>query len=337
MLRFYKPLKNHEIFRLHEMLEHLVCNVWCEANGDVCSSKIHPDFKDIYDNYDWLKTKIDTIYEACKSLSVDERETIVNAFFTNNQIEKLCNGDLLPVHLNKLPGVVEQQMKPLLIDFYEILLERKKVPGTKQDYYQKLIRENEFQYCPCCGYMTFESTDCKYREAFDHYLPKSDYPFASVNFSNLVPLCYKCNSDRKKVKDPIEKKAKAFYPFSNEEHRIEINITIDKAKDLRKLDRSDLAIDIIGDMDKIATWDRLFDIKERYNDITRSFTKTFLQRIKRRHKDFSKGKENWSYTDSLNKIIEDYEYDRFEDCKFLKIPLMQELKNCASLIEVYGD
>lgn len=70
------------------MLEHLVCNVWCEANGDACSSKIHPNFKDIYDNYDWLKTKIDTIYETCKSLSVEERETIVNAFL---QIMKLRN------------------------------------------------------------------------------------------------------------------------------------------------------------------------------------------------------------------------------------------------------
>ena len=244
---------------------------------------------------------------------------------------------MLPVHLNELPEVVEQQMKPLLISFYEDLLERKKVHGTKQDYYQKLIEKNEFQYCPCCGYTPFESIDSDYREAFDHYLPKSDYPFASVNFGNLVPLCHKCNSDRKKVKDPIENGAKAFYPFSNENHSIQINITIDKAKDLRKLERSDLAVDIIGDNDKVATWDRLFDIKERYNDVTRSFTKTFLQRIKRRHKDFSNRQGNWNYTDSLNKMIEDYEYDRYEDNKFLKIPLMQELKNCSSLIDVYGD
>ena len=55
MLRLYKPLENQEIFNLHNMLEHIVCSVWCEANGDDCNSKIHPDFKVIYDSYDWLK------------------------------------------------------------------------------------------------------------------------------------------------------------------------------------------------------------------------------------------------------------------------------------------
>jgi hypothetical protein len=318
------------------MLEHLVCSVWCEACNDACSTKLNAAFKDIYNSYDWLKTQIDEIYELCKKLSPKEKQSIKEAFVTNNEIEKLCNGQSVPKYLDELPDVVKDKMKPLLVDFYETLLERKKVHGTKQDYYQKLIDENDMRFCPCCGLSYFESEDSKYREAFDHYLPKAHYPFLSVNFKNLVPLCHKCNSDRKKEKDPIENKKTAFYPFSNNSHSIQISFIIDKTKDLGNLKRQDLQINLIGDTEKIETWDRLFDIKERYNNTTRGFIKTHLNKIKRRHKIFSERKATWTYENSLNELIKDYENDKYEDMKFLKIPFMEELKNCSQLIDVYG-
>lgn len=338
MLKLYKPLENHDIFKLHTMLEHLVCSVWCEACEDACSTKLNAEFKEIYDSYPWLKTKVDEIYELCKNLQPEEKQAIKEAFVTNNEIEKLCNGETVPKYLNELPDVVKNKMKPLLVDFYETLLARKKVPGTKQDYYQKLIKENELRYCPCCGLILFESEDSKNREAFDHYLPKAQYPFLSVNFKNLVPLCHKCNSDRKGIKDPIENKKTAFYPFGDPEgHNITISIEIDKTKDLGNLHRQDLQIILNGETEKIETWDRLFDIKERYNDTTRWFSKSFLNRIKRRHIDYQKSNAGLTYIDSLNRLIADYEYDKYENEKFLKIPFMVELKNCSELIEVYAE
>lgn len=338
MLRLYKPLKDHEIFKLQTMLEHLVCSVWCEACNDDCSSKLNKDFKEIYDSYDWLKTEVDAIYELCKKLKPKEKQAIKDAFALNNEIEKLCNGESVPKYLDELPDVVKDKMKPLLVDFYETLLERKKVPGTKQDYYQKLIDENDLRYCPCCGLSYFESEDSKYREAFDHYLPKAHYPFLSVNFKNLVPLCHKCNSDRKGDKDPIENNKTAFYPFSNaNSHTIQISLIIDKTKDLRKLERQDLQINLIGDSEKIETWDRLFDVKERYNDTTRGLLKDHLKKIKRRHKIFTENKVDWTYSNTLDELIADYENDKYEDFKFLRIPLMEELKNCSQLIDVYGN
>jgi len=340
MLRLYRPIE-HDIFKLQTMLEHLVCSVWCEANVDeTCESKLNADFKIIYNSYKPLKKEVDEIYNECKSLSQFARIAIKYAFATNNKIEDLCGGNVTPIYLDCLPDIVEEKMKPLLVDFYETLLERAKVPGTKKDYYEKLIDANDFQYCPCCGLIDFELSDSKYREAFDHYLPKSDYPFASVNFQNLVPLCHKCNSDRKKAKDPIEGGRKAFYPFivnGQEEHHIGIKIKLDKSKDLRNLDKSDLTIEFEGDTEKIETWDYLFDIKERYNDTTRKkISKTLLQRIKRRHQLFKKNNAGWSYDNTLDFLIDDYKNDLYEDKKFLKIPLMEELKSSTNLIDVYG-
>jgi hypothetical protein len=338
MLRLYKPIP-HDIFKLQEMLKHLVCSVWCEASDDqICEDKLSPDFKTLYLAYSWLKEVVDLIYEKFEGLSPLEKLKVKQAFLTTNSIEKLCDANLSPIYLNNLPSVIEKDVKPLLVEFYETLLERAKVPGTKKDYYEKLIKANEYKYCPCCGMTDIEQEDSKYREAFDHYLPKAHYPFASINFENLVPLCYKCNSDRKGEKDPLEGNRKSFYPFSSGKHNIDLKFAIDKTKDLSALERSDLKILFIsdGNDEKLKTWDTLFEINDRYNDMTRSFIKAHLRKIKRRHKDFSEGKIGWSYINSLDKLITDYEFDKYEDKKFLKIPLMQELKNCHDLIEVYG-
>jgi hypothetical protein len=336
MLRLYKAI-THDIFKLQTMLNNLVCNVWCNAEfGISCESKLDIEFKEIYLSYPWLKDKVDEIYHECIFLKKNEMVLIIKAFEDNNKIEELCNGTTQPIYLNKLPSIVESKMKPLLVDFYEDLLERAKVPGTKKDYYEKLVDENEFQDCPCCGLTYFEPKDSDNREAFDHYLPKAHYPFASVNFQNLVPLCYKCNSDRKKAKDPIENGKKAYFPFSNSKHQIDIKITIDQTKDLGKLEREDLKVEFNDNKDKLETWERLFEINERYNDTSRGIIKSLLRKIKRRHKDFKGRKTKWSYIDSLDKLILDYENDKFDDKKFLKIPIMKELKNFPSLIEVYG-
>jgi len=335
MLRLYKTI-DHDIFKLHGMLEYLVCSVWCEACDDACETKLHADFKVLYDKYDWLKIDVDAIYEKCKPLTAIERQTIKNAFETNNKIEELCNG-LKPVYLGELPALVESDIKPILVDFYEKLLEKAKVPGTKKDYYEKLIKKNEFQYCPACGLIEFEPEDSKRREAFDHYLPKSEYPFASVNFNNLVPLCYKCNSDRKKAKDPIENGRKTFYPFAKGDHEISITLEIDKTKDIEALNRIDLTVNLIGDKDKIETWDWLFDISERYNDKIRYRIKTYLRELKKRYRLQKIDNPCITFIEFIDKEIEIYEEDKYSDWKFLKIPLLRELKRSPYLTKVYDD
>lgn len=334
MLRLYKPI-DHKIFKLHEMLEHLVCSVWCEACDDACETKLNAEFKKLYLSYKWLKTEVDAIYEKCKPLTSSQRKAIKKAFDANNKIEDLCNG-ARPVYLNNLPAQVREDIKPLLVKFYEELLEKAKVPGTKKDYYEKLIKENQFQYCPCCGLIDFEQEDSKYREAFDHYLPKSEYPFASINFKNLVPLCYKCNSDRKKVKDPIEKNRKAFYPFSNREHNVLIALEIDKNKDIDKLQRADLTVRLMGDADKIETWDWLFDISERYNDTIREkIVHNLIRQLANRYKRNKARNQGLSFTEIIDDHINDYIEDMYLDKKFLKIAFLEELKNCNDLIQVY--
>ncbi len=345
MLRLYTPIK-HDIFTLHTLLEKVVCNVWCSANNDSCDDKLEQAFKDIY-NYSYkstpkikktLKDEVERIYDIFKGLTPEVRTQVKDAFITNNDIEALCSG-ASPVYLSALPDVVENDIKPLFKWCYEKLLEQGKVAGDKMEYYNRLVKypDNDFDTCPCCGLIDIESAESICREDYDHYLPKARYPFASVNFLNLIPICKKCNQDRKKTKDPIENDRLAFYPFSTGEHNIEINLNYiaDINKKDKELNFSDLEINLNGQADKIETWDWLFDIVTRYEDKVKTFSKRFLKEIKRRHERFQKSDNAWTYLNTLDELIEDYKFDYYDDKKFLKIAFLKAIKNDAEFKAVY--
>lgn len=340
MLRLYTPIQ-HDIFTLHNLLEKVVCDVLCTACADSCDSKLEQAFKKNYHytyNGSQLKVEIERIYEIFKGFTPEVRTEIRNAFITNNDIESLCNGTN-PVYLSALPNVIEDDIKPLFKWCYETLLDKGKVAGDKMEYYNKLIKhpDNDFDVCPCCGLIDIESADSICREDYDHYLPKAHYPFASVNFLNLVPICNKCNRDRKKAKDPIENDRIAFYPFSTVEHNIEINLnyTADINKEDKELNFIDLEINLNGQADKIETWDWLFDIAIRYEDYIKSKAQGWLRELATRFERNKRRGHGLSYLEIINDHIEDYEDDKYSEKKFLKIAFLKAIKNDGEFKAVY--
>jgi hypothetical protein len=350
MLRPYKPIVDDPIFELHAFAEHLVCDIWCNADGNDCIAKIKEKFNDIT-SYDWLKEEVVKIDKLCQNLNSFGRARIKFAFLRNNDIEALCNGES-PVSLNQLPKVVEKEMKPLFIKFYEYLLGRDKVKGDKLQYYIELYKANRFKFCACCGYMAFDTGQLDRREAYDHYLPKSDYPFASVNFKNLVPLCYKCNSDRKKDKDPVKNGRKAFYPYRNHPIDIDINTSLGAGFIpslyecfVNDVDENDLDVPKVQDVniellsneqEQIETWEDLFQIRGRFSERTSQFSFGHLNKMKRRFNDKKSENSKWEFVQTLDYYIRDYEKDKYTDEKFLKIPFMHAIKKCDSLMKVYA-
>jgi len=338
MLRTYEPIE-HPIFTLHNYVEHLVCQVWCNASdASTCENLLDANFEIIYNAYAWLKTDVDAIYERCKTLTDEQRTNIRDAFNVNNKIAELCDGTFIPIQLDDLPDVVKDNMKPLLVKFYDCLIDRVKVPGDKLDYYKALMRANPtFKFCPCCGLSPIESAESHYREDNDHYLPKADFPFASVNFKNLVPLCSKCNKKCKSTKNPFEAGRVSFYPFDTRHSNIEVLINIVESPDLdyQTLRQIDIEISFSNDARKTSTWDWLFEIKERYNEEIRGFSKAELRTIA--NKLFRNTTRNIGrpYEEILDDTIQDYEFEIFEDRKFLKRPFLQTIKTKPEWMEVY--
>ena len=245
--------------------------------------------------------------------------------------------NIQPIALDSLPDIVESHMKPLLVKFYDYLLDRAEVPGNKLDYYNRLITKNEFKTCPCCGLSFIESAETHYREDNDHYLPKADYPFASVNFQNLVPLCSKCNKKCKSTKNPFENNRISYFPFDSVRDDLAISVSINGEDDLDylKLKEGEVGIELSGDTDKNSTWDYLFEIKERYNEEVREFSKTELRIIANRLFRNSKRKQGLTYDEILNDAIEDYSIESFIDRKFLKKPFLETMKTKPEWMAVY--
>lgn len=334
MLRTYKPLADHAVFVYQQHVEHLVCNVWCRATAGVkCQDLLTEEFEKIYLKRDWVKSEVDEIYELCKHLTEDERMAIKEAFVVNNDIDEFCEANNKPIELNALATVVENKMKPLLVKFYSDLIGA----GEKLSYYNDLIRHNgDFKFCLCCGLMPVESAESHYREDNDHYLPKAEYPFASVNFKNLPPLCGKCNKKCKSTKNPFENGRKSFYAFKPLDNEFEITVTINAVNATSYLGLKENEIELIfnNDPNKVTTWHWLFQINTRYNEEIRQFSKGELRLLARKFKRNTSGE---TYEQILNTAIDDYEIDKYDDRKFLKKSFLKEMLNKPDWMGVYDE
>lgn len=336
MLRTYK-LIDDPIFSLHQMTEHLVCQVWCNASREhSCQELLMKEFEAAYLEYAWLKDDVDGVYAACIDLNDDERAEIREAFFINNDIEDLCDGGHEAIEMNALPDVVSSHMLPALKQFYYKLLDRAKIPGDKLKYYNRLVGE-EYINCPCCGLSKMEPAESVFREDNDHFFPVSTYPFAAVNFKNLLPVCEKCNKKRKNTKTPQEHNGVAYYGFARRpDIEVTVNIVEDETVDYLKLKERDIELAYSEDTNKNSTWNYLFGINERYNKEIRDFSYSELRALKNRiylNKDINKGN---SYDAVIDFEINNYDSDKYKESKFLKAAFLREMKTKPEWLAVYA-
>lgn len=127
-----------------------------------------------------------------------------------------------------------------------------------------------------------------YTSRREAYLPKETYPFNSVNFRNLAPMCHQCNSSNKFRQDPLFRqpgkhgcqaparmRRKAFYPYTRDKIDINIEVVL-LSNDISNLrhDQIDLKISSVDHPEEVQTWTEVFNIEERYKDIMR---KNFLR------------------------------------------------------------
>lgn len=283
----------HGIQTFQTYLDPLVLEVWCKPTSDFSIDLLHPDLKQIVEDIsndasikkDHLFGPIKEIYEIFRTqLTSAERAQIATWYEANNDIEALCSN-----HPVKQPGTYSQvatinsELSAALKKFCTSLFDEvihlsvvKRKIGDLDDYYNKFVSLNDEGKCPYCGYLDIKGNDYSKREAFDHYLPKSAYPFNSINFKNLAPMCHECNSTYKLVQDPTRhidplkkaftsKRRKAFYSYATAMPPIEIIVAL-KSTDIGTLNPGDIDLHIaaLGKAEEIETWMDIFGIEERY-------------------------------------------------------------------------
>lgn len=303
MLFTYKYISQHDVYKLQEYLDFLFKEVWLKAEGEFDVSKldgfqelkqIYIDLGNIdYDSANETKNKrgkfayffnssIVKIYNEFAKLDEESRSELDKLYDNNNNIEGLCNDKTIEPITYKEIETQYPDLAKALKSFYD------KIYGNSSpfnlevfgflnkkmllNHYKEFATENTKGVCPFCGIYQIESQFSEHREAYDHFLPKSNYPFVSLNFKNLAPMCHKCNSTYKKtkvlIKDDAGNRTLAFYPYSNEQPNIEFEIEL-KKKDILSLTPNDIEIEIKQDdkQEQVESWKRVFDIEKRYKNL----------------------------------------------------------------------
>lgn len=324
MFTSYKYLHGHTLENLHNYIKFFFEQMFARSGKRYSKKVIHDNFKVIIDHCPKLDSLLRTIYKEYNKLDYLEKTLIQEAFFINNQIEELCRGNLEPIHYSDLPSSFAKICYELFKYLYESLPNTdvfQENMGTFLDHYQKLRElNNTIIMCPSCGVSYMKPINYLKRNDYDHYLPKSIYPFSSVNFNNLLPICDDCNSDEKKAQDTlyIEKnkksRRKVFYPYDSNIISGHIQVR------LLGSDPDNLSINLEGNdeqKEEIQSWDKLFSISSRYLAITKERQGGWMLDLQRKYKK-QREKPNFDFKQFLDDEFEDMCANLFLDRVFLK-------------------
>lgn len=161
--------------------------------------------------------------------------------------------------------------------------------GSIQEHFNEFKKQQNGKVCPFCGITALKPiSDRNRRNAYDHYIPKAKYPFVSINFKNLFPICHECNSDEKDDFDtPYNAgiRQRILYPFDTTYSFDNITIIINPTEEFDNATLGTLlsAIDwhiefnlVNGSLDIFESWDNIFEIKTRYKEYIMDFEGTWF-------------------------------------------------------------
>lgn len=232
--------------------------------------------KEFYDNLvsrhtGILRKNLNDIYDIIKDWKQSDKTLFCEAIRKSNDIKGICKGDIIPWKESDIPLAVRELTKTLFIKLYEDVLKGrifKESYGGRLDHYHefKKIFPNDYEFCPACGMVEMKTYEDKKTDQYDHYLSKDIYPFSSINFENLVPVCIDCNSlEVKSNKDILSYTGKVFYPFdeNNDEINIEVNINTNNT-DLSKIKWDINYSCITSRKEEIDSWKKVYNIESRH-------------------------------------------------------------------------
>ncbi|MDN3377962.1 MULTISPECIES: hypothetical protein [unclassified Pseudoalteromonas] len=137
-----------------------------------------------------------------------------------------------------------------------------------QKFGYELINELKISVCPYCNQEDITSifdNDARYRPAFDHFYPKSKFPFLATTLSNLIPAGERCNERYKAsvstlgYANPYDKSIDYQKPF------FKFNIANPNFYD-KNLELKDVEVELIIRDESIKKNSKLFKLETIYNE-----------------------------------------------------------------------
>jgi hypothetical protein len=340
----------HQMEKMHKFINFIFYQVWCRAaktgGFDLSLFDANPGLKEVmtslfYDHTipgDHFYKQVEDIYQEFSNLSREQIAQLKRWYQGNNDLRKICCNDPT-AHLARYADLelIDKGLADKVAIFFKGIYSqqllglaalRAKI-GDIDSHYKAFVSTNRKGKCPFCGISDLQGEYHSTREAYDHYLPKSLYPFNSINFQNLVPACHLCNSSYKTTKNPayspkdpagITNRRKIFYPFSERPQPIELEVTI-RTKNVEKLAPEDITLVFgpVGIRQEIETWKSVYGIEERYKAkiCSESDGKYWLTQVLDEWQQDGKDPKDFMLT--LARLTTKNSY---ADCNFLKKPFL---------------
>ena len=265
----------------HNWFHRVMCAIVGRVHADVRSGRraatpwqnlIPNRHRDEVVGKEKLKRLVHAYRRAFVRLTPAERDVVIDALAAQNRLDSLLGGASDCRQLAELPVGIREAAKELFVCGFELLT----ALGTRDLHYKAIYESLRDKVCPFCGIDRFESptrpkTD-QYpvipREDYDHYLPKSKYPFAAVNLRNLVPACNKCNTGYKKTANPLFDHAggrrRALNPYQHRGFSISLNNSSPAGGSAPYIPKWRVDFDPAGP--EAETWDSMFHLRFRWEN-----------------------------------------------------------------------
>lgn len=276
---------------------------WPDILPEECREKLR--------NRNGLKQRLEKYQSVISSYKKQAiRQRVIKCLEEQNNIELLVSSAGECELIRDLPNRVQKPIKELFDFSFELLGKL----GIRDGQYERIYMEIKDHVCPFCRCEYFDDPKGP-REDFDHYLPRTLYPFAAANLQNLVPMGMKCNQRYKMAKDILRddtgNRRKSFFPYQAHDIRVSLKGSIPFAGEDGIMPKWNIEFE--PDLPECVTWNEVFHIRTRLERdvLKQSFIKWLRQ--------FAA----W--------FVKENGIDDLSDEKIIK-----ETKRYAEIMEIYG-
>ena len=282
--------------------------------------EIVPDnYREILTSRTGLRKKTSKYADKIQMLLHQKRATVYDALINQNRITELLNGSGECDKIADLPISIQDPILDLFGFAFELLTEF----DIRDQQYRCIYDALPAKVCPFCGLELFDAPGAR-REALDHYLAKSIYPFAAANLCNLIPMGNKCNSLKGAI-DILWKngvRRLSFDPYNPPNFAISLDNSQLFARENETL--PDWVIEFYPPMQEIDTWDDVFDIRNRYaRGILDPSFKDWIGDFRYWHMRSQTVNAGQSLANTINSYIDSLERFGFRDQSFLKVAVFR--------------
>ncbi|MEO1033322.1 MAG: hypothetical protein AAFX55_18180 [Bacteroidota bacterium] len=289
----------HRITGFHDAIILVFENIFAQDLSDYDEHLLIPEgFKDIVRaSKAKLENPLKELVKIYHGLPSNDKALVKEALKVNNDIDCLYNKEKFPIKYSALHKTIQKPLKIFFTDLWECYPIVKAVNttyGSKLEHYETIVDQGDIKVliCPFCGIENFKKKGTKKREAYDHFLAKSDYPFISMNFDLLFPTCHTCNSDEKKDKDTLYNKdgtrRKMYDPYDPQisQNPLEINIVRNESYNKKSLStilsNIDWSLNFYrtgNTQEELTTWLDVYGIDKRYETEIKALERCWLSII----------------------------------------------------------